>query len=209
MSGQGRSSGKASAVIFFQEEITDVRRQTRNVLNQAGFSNVQELKTQEDIRAAFVKAVPDLLILDSSMEDVTGLIRDIRFNRAGVDPFMPIFVTLWNPSSEDIKAIVQSGPDDILVKPLAPKTLLDRIKTVIQSRKVFVFTENYVGPDRRKDLLRAKDGPYVRPVPNRLAARVLGKAYDMADHKAACGMIPSGRTQSTTQGDRTASNASR
>lgn len=192
MSAQGKSSGKATAVIFFQEEITDVRRQTRSVLNQTGFADVREMKTLDEIRAAFEKVTPDLLVLDGSMADVTGLVKDIRFNRAGIDPFIPIFVTLWNPSADTVKAIAQSGPDDILIKPLAPNTLLERIKTVIRARKVFVFTENYVGPDRRKDPLRAKDGPYVRPAPNRLAAKVRGEAFDEAAQKEACAMIPKG-----------------
>ena len=74
---------------------------------------------------------------------------------AGYNPFIVIIVTAWEKSTGLINRVVNSGADDLLLRPFSTALLGQRIEAHIERRKGFVITTDYVGPDRRKDASRA------------------------------------------------------
>jgi len=66
------------------------------------------------------------------------------------------------------------------VKPLSPAQVFDRIRVLINNRKPFVVTSDYIGPDRRKDAARGSEIPTI-DVPNTLRSKVKGESLDSAD----------------------------
>ena len=44
---------------------------------------------------------------------------------------------------------MNSGPDDLLLIPFAPDQIMSRLKILVERRKPFVVTHDYIGPDRR------------------------------------------------------------
>ena len=54
--------------------------------------------------------------------------------------FIGIIITVWQPSEAVIRRIVNCGNDDIIVKLLSPKQIMDRANVVAFNRKPFVFT---------------------------------------------------------------------
>jgi hypothetical protein len=71
-----------------------------------------------------------------------------------------------------IHKVADCGPDAILLLPLQPGQIESRLDILGNSRKPFVVTRGYTGPDRRNG---PRDGAEVIPeipVPNPLAARI-------------------------------------
>jgi CheY-like chemotaxis protein len=103
------------------------------------------------------------------------LVDDIRRQRCGQDPFMPILLTAWNSGLSALRPVVDSGADDVLLHPFSTAQMGERIDALVRCRKPFVVSEDYFGPDRRSTVARLAGAPAIT-VPNALRARVLGES---------------------------------
>ena len=99
--------------------------------------------------------------------DLCRRIQSLRQGVAGYNPFIVIVVTAWENSNGTVKRVIDSGADDLLLRPFSPAILGQRLRTHIERRKGFVVTSEYVGPDRRKDTSRASNVTVFEP-PNSL-----------------------------------------
>ena len=95
------------------------------------------------------------------------------------NPFVPVIITTWEPDQDLVEKIAGCGADALLVKPFAPKQLINRIEYLAHKRKPFVVTSEYIGPDRRKDTSRQSKIPLI-DVPNTLRDKVHGVGRDPA-----------------------------
>lgn len=155
------------------------RATLRNILVDNGFRNVTQGAGMADIKHHFSVGMPDLLISDIKLEDgnLNSFIYKLRHHEVGSNPFLPIIATAWSPTSDEVRAIVQAGADDIVTKPLSAGQLLQRIRGQVLARKPFVVTSIYIGPDRRKPGHEPRPGEEVITpveVPNILRAKALG-----------------------------------
>ena len=152
---------------------SNVRESLRSVLHHNGFRKVATAAFWSDIRQRLEKGAPDLLIteVDLADGDVCGLIRAMRHQDVGTDPFLPIIALSREPTSEMVRRVINSGADVLLGKPVSAEQLTSRIKLLVDNRKPFVVTSDYVGPDRRKSTDRTSNVPLVE-VPNVLKVRV-------------------------------------
>ncbi|CAA7626081.1 response regulator [Magnetospirillum sp. SS-4] len=121
----------------------------------------------------------DLLICDADqgLQDACDSVRQMR-NRADGDNAFALSVILTSrPDPETVTHLIDSGTDSILVKPFQPATLAMQIDTLIRSRRPFVITRDYVGPERRADGMRpgTESAPRLQ-VPNPLRETVTGGA---------------------------------
>ena len=66
--------------------------------------------------------------------DVCDMVRAIRNEGVGTNPFMLVIVVLKDPTVERIRRVVDAGSDDILVAPLSVATLNARIMNLIHKR---------------------------------------------------------------------------
>lgn len=156
-----------------------IRRTVRDVLRSIGFEDVILGSDFEAIRIAITENRPDLIILGSIFPDgnVPALIKDLRHNQLGKDPFLPIIILTSEATEELVSTVADSGSDDLLVYPLSPAHLRTRIEALVEKRKPFVVTRDYIGPDRR-GVGSFEQGPMEVPlieVPNTLRATVKGE----------------------------------
>ena len=135
----------------------------------------------------FALATPDLLIGDCEFPDggLAELVSSLRHHKIGDNPFLSVIALTWTPTQETVKAIIDSGIDDVLTKPIAASQLLDRIRVLIDSRRQFVVTSDYIGPDRHMSSLRENKAPLI-DAPNALKAKASGRQVD-AEIKEAIG----------------------
>ena len=73
-----------------------------------------------------------------------------------------------------VKKVIESGSDDLLPKPLSSGHLISRIEQLVQARKSFVVTSEYIGPDRRNTEERESEITLLQ-VPNSLRVKVTGR----------------------------------
>lgn len=180
-----------SVELVLAEPQASLRQAVRGALQRQGFSAISDFARLEAVHESIEISTPDLVVIDSSMTNESGsytavdLIRNIRQGNLGSNPFVPIIVMLWQPTRELVTALAEAGPDDLLVKPVAPATLLERIIAVATDRKQFMVTSNYIGPDRRSGNRNGKDADSASEkgieVPNTLQAKINGKPLDNAD----------------------------
>lgn len=163
----------AHVLLFDQNRA--VRKQTRSILSNLGFQTILEYQELSDVPSALCLQRVELAILTVNAMDcgVLKLVDRIRRQRCGPDPFIPILLTTWDRKLETLRPVVDSGADDVLLHPFSTNQMGERIGSLVRSRKPYVVTETYLGPDRRAATdLRPGASPII--VPNALQARVQG-----------------------------------
>lgn len=121
----------------------------------------------------------DLLICDADqgMQEACDTIRQMRNRDSGDNSFALSIILTSRPEPEAVAHLIDSGTDAILIKPFQPAALALQIATLIRSRKPFVVTSDYVGPERRGDGIRP--GTEAAPkmaVPNPLRETVMASS---------------------------------
>ncbi len=118
----------------------------------------------------------DLLIWDASCAggDVCQFTHDIRHHRLGKTPFLPIITMVTDATPVNIREVIESGPDDLLVKPISTDFLFNRIMSMVERKRLFVVTSDYIGPERRNKNRQPQDSTQIMEVPNPLRDRATG-----------------------------------
>jgi DNA-binding response OmpR family regulator len=107
--------------------------------------------------------------------NVCDILKKLRHNDVGKNPFVPVVVLSDEPPVDLVNGVVESGVDDLLIKPFTSVKFRTRLRNLIEKRRPFIVTSSYIGPDRRiivekQDL----DAMAQIEVPNTLKASVKG-----------------------------------
>jgi DNA-binding response OmpR family regulator len=174
-----RPETRKNVEILFGEPERQLRSNIRLAMRNEKFENVIDVENVGQVRQLLATRAPDLIIIDAETKggNVPELIYDVRHGNIGENPFVPFIVTMWRPTELLVQGVANSGTDDLLVKPISPQQLVDRIKVLTENRKPFVVTSDYIGPDRRKDPSRGSDIPLIE-VPNTLSVKISGEKLD-------------------------------
>jgi DNA-binding response OmpR family regulator len=132
------------------------RTATRAALYTLGFRRIETVASLDAFRNAIRRRPPDLALCEAQGADseLCEMIQELRQGGASHNPFIVIIVTAWEKSTALVTRVVNSGADDLLLRPFSTTLLRQRIETHAERRKSFVVTSEYVGPDRRKDTSR-------------------------------------------------------
>ncbi len=165
-----------SANVVLLEENGAVRRLVKSTLLGIGFGTVNECGTADLARRIVEGTECDLIIVDLDHEDeaVCYIINDIRHARLGNNPFVTIIGLSHTPAEAVIEKVLDAGTDDLVRKPISTKLLSERITNLIQNRKDFVATSDYVGPQRSKGVRPETEEAAKVEVPNRLRDKASG-----------------------------------
>jgi DNA-binding NarL/FixJ family response regulator len=116
----------------------------------------------------------DLIIanIDEADDSAASLLRSIRNGAVTGNPFVPMIVTCNNSTASTVRAAVDCGADAVVLKPYSLQQIMDPIVALVDRRRPFVVTSDYVGPERRN---AQREGQVIDQiaVPNPLAAKVL------------------------------------
>lgn len=131
----------------------EVRNAMRMAFQTLGFREVMDAHKVSTIEHAVSDNQVDLVICDIDLPDgdLTALTRRIRHHEIGDNPFVVIVATIGTPTRELIMKVIDSGADDLLIKPVSPAALMERITLQARHARHFVVTTSYIGPDRRKN----------------------------------------------------------
>ncbi|HUO98921.1 MAG TPA: hypothetical protein VMU01_09640 [Rhizomicrobium sp.] len=145
------------------------RTATRAVLYTLGFRKIETVGSVEAFFDVIRKRPPDLALCEAMGADaeLCAMIQELRQGVGGYNPFLVIIVTAWEKTETLVKRVLDSGADDLILRPFSTTLLRGRIDTHVERRKGFVITTDYVGPDRRSDPTRASNADLFEP-PNTL-----------------------------------------
>ena len=167
------------------DPVTANRTATRAALYTLGFRRIEAVSSLTAFTDYVQRKPPDLALCESQGADneLCRLIQELRQGAAGFNPFIVIIVTAWEKSAGLVTRVVNSGADDLLLRPFSTAQLGNRIETHVERRKGFVVTSEYVGPDRRKDLSRPSNVELFDP-PNSLKMKAKDRlTAEQATHR--------------------------
>lgn len=171
--------GDPPVEIFLGDEQGEIRRLLRSALRDLRLEINEDYVECDPLREAVQEGNPDLIIVDAELAggDACSLVRAIRQDGLGANPFIPIIVTSWISSAERVRQLIDSGADGLLLKPVSISAIQNHINLIIHKRRPFIVTSSYIGPDRRNDPTHSSSVPRI-DVPNTLRAKVNGGSID-------------------------------
>jgi DNA-binding response OmpR family regulator len=145
------------------------RTGTRAALYNLGFRRIEALGSLDALVESIKRRPPDLVLCEAHgvANEMCAMIQALRLGATGYNPFIVIIVTAWEQSEALVSRVLNSGADDLLLRPFSGAILGQRIAAHIERRKGFVITSEYVGPDRRRDSMRPSNVELFEP-PNSL-----------------------------------------
>lgn len=132
-----------------------------NVLTALGVGEVLTATTNEDALALLKRLskknvgeridTVDLVICEAFSKplDGTSLVRWVRMHADSPNRFLPVILMANTFEPSDIAQARGYGATHFLMKPVTVETLMDRMLTVINRPRQFVYVSGYFGPDRR------------------------------------------------------------
>ncbi|HEX6958211.1 MAG TPA: response regulator [Ferrovibrio sp.] len=174
------SEHRGDVRLLFGDPGQSTRILYRQALIAAGYSHLRDFDTLEGFADLLAVSQPDLVFMDVAMRggDAIALVRDLRHGKLGVNPYLPVILTAWEGAAAMVRRAIDAGADDLLLKPLSTRALLERIETLAWQRKPFVVTSDYIGPDRRKAADRRESTVPLIEVPNTMRLKLSGAALD-------------------------------
>ena len=132
-----------------------------------GIRDVIVCKDAEQLRDALSREVIDLVICDVALpgSPFVWLAQEMRQYKTGRNPFALLVATLNEASAEEVNAGISGGADAMVKKPFPISAITERLQPMMQARRPFIATNDYVGPNRRKSKrpqerpLKAIDAP--------------------------------------------------
>jgi DNA-binding NarL/FixJ family response regulator len=176
----------ASAVLI--ERPVATRRLLRSALHNIGLREMRELDQvpEHGAETELLHAV-DLVVVDVSEEDQAGakLVSNIRRRIAAFNPFITTIATSFAATSKVINVAVNAGTDGILLKPFSQQQMYDQVLNLIERRRPFIVTANYIGPERRPGARNGASAAQSIDVPNTLRDKLVkGRHYNHGEATA-------------------------
>jgi DNA-binding response OmpR family regulator len=141
-----------TADVLVYDPVAANRNATRASLYMLGFRRIETVATLDTFAEYIFKTPPDLVLCEAqgAGPQLCDLIQNLR-QGAGANPFIVVIVTAWDNSNALVSQVINSGADDLLLRPFSVAQLGQRVRAHIERRKGFVITTDYIGPDRRRD----------------------------------------------------------
>lgn len=145
-----------------------VRRILRDILRVLGFAEVRAVDNPEDA----IKLLEDegmhvdVIFADwSGTCDAVTLLRLLRAEESP-DPFVPVIVMSAHSDRDHVKMARDLGAHEYILKPFAPQTVTAHLNTMFKHPRLFVHSDAFFGPDRRRHRGLDFPGPERRSVTN-------------------------------------------
>lgn len=172
--------------VVIAEPKASLRKRLADDVRALGCRKIIETGNLRDVQDAFYDGEIDVLIGESELPEgsISEFVHDVRHGVAGDDPFIIAIVLISEPDPELVKRAVNCGVDDIIMKPVKPDDLRQRLRVLSRVRKPFVVTTDYIGPDRRSKKRKAGLQIPLIKAPNPLHLRGSGRHSEFNMKKA-------------------------
>jgi DNA-binding response OmpR family regulator len=121
------------------------------IITGLGAKQLYRCYTLEQAKEAAVQHEIDIAIVDAMPPEGKGydFVQWLRREAGEPNCYAPVLLTTPHTPASDIVRARDCGGHFIIKKPIAPIVMLERIIWVAKAGRPFLFTDTYVGPDRR------------------------------------------------------------
>lgn len=135
--------------------LLDDNLQSLDIMSSAvagfGVRNITKCQSARDAKDVIRKTSIDFIITDAEMPEESGydFLRWVRHEASEPNKFVPAIICTGHTRQSQVMQARDCGAHFLVVKPITPKVLLDRIFWVARDERSFVECDTYAGPDRR------------------------------------------------------------
>ena len=118
--------------ILTVDDMATMRKIIKSLLNQLGYTNIDEAENGKEALAKLKQSKYDLVLLDWNMPEMDGitLLQEIRKDTHLKD--IPVIMVTAEAKKENVLLAIQSGANNYIVKPFTAETLKDKLEKVWQ-----------------------------------------------------------------------------
>jgi len=158
----------------------------RGALLSLGVRDLDVASTREDAQKFLSGRVYDLVIgeVEQEADAFVEMTAQLRHGAFGLNPFAAVIATTWRLNARVVREIVDAGVDDILGRPFSYRAVALRLQSIVEARKPFVVTADYIGPDRRFSRRPAAGDIRMFDAPNVLRTKILEDASGVRAEEA-------------------------
>ena len=110
----------------------------RRVLERAGFHKLDVTTDPREAAPLYVQTRPDLILLDLHMPHMDGLAVMDKLNEIAEASYLPILMLTGDLSPEARREALSRGAKDFVNKPFNPDEVLLRIRTLLETRFLYL-----------------------------------------------------------------------
>ena len=134
-----REDQRTSARIMVVDDEPQNVRYVTDVLQWAGYENVEGLTDPGEAVTRFHEFEPDLVILDLLMPAMDGFqVMEAMKSTVGGDVYLPFLILTSDISSESRRRALSSGARDFLTKPMSPTEVRLRVDNLLETRFLYL-----------------------------------------------------------------------
>ena len=122
----------------------------QRILTRAGFTRIETTNDSREVTALYVEHRPDLILLDLHMPHLDGLDVMDQLNEIAEASYLPILILSGDLTPEARRDALSRGAKDFVNKPFQQDELLLRIKTLLETRFLYIQIQS------QNQLLEAK-----------------------------------------------------
>jgi two-component system chemotaxis response regulator CheY len=141
--------------VLIVDDNQHMRSLVRTILESLGVSQILEARDGAHALEKMGQGQIDLLIADWNMEPIDGLAltRHLRTSPESPDQFVPVIMLSGHTDRARVMQARDAGVTEFMAKPVSARSLYARIVSIIENPRPFVRTNDYFGPDRRRQML--------------------------------------------------------
>jgi putative two-component system response regulator len=122
----------------------------QRILTRAGFTRIETTNDSREVSALYIEHRPDLILLDLHMPHLDGLDVMDQLNEIAEASYLPILILSGDLTPEARRDALSRGAKDFVNKPFQQEELLLRIKTLLETRFLYIQIQS------QNQLLEAK-----------------------------------------------------
>ena len=143
------STLRHARILIVDDEMNNVDI-LRRVLEREGFSRIESTTDPREAASMYVQHRPDLILLDLHMPHLDGLDVMGQLNEIAEASYLPIVILSGDLTPEARRDALSRGAKDFVGKPFQQDELLLRIKTLLETRLLYLQIQS------QNQLLEAK-----------------------------------------------------
>jgi putative two-component system response regulator len=133
---------KNARILIVDDEPTNVEV-LRRLLDRAGFNRLETTTDARDAASMYVRFRPDLVLLDLHMPHMDGLAVLDQLNEIVEASYLPILMLTGDISPEARRDALSRGAKDFINKPFDNDEVLLRIRTLLETRFLYLQIQNH------------------------------------------------------------------
>jgi len=142
-------SFRNARILIVDDEAANIEILQR-ILSRGGFGRIETTTDSREAAALYVQHRPDLILLDLHMPHLDGLAVMDQLNEIAEASYLPILILSGDLTPEARREALSRGAKDFVNKPFQADELLLRIKTLLETRLLYIQIQS------QNQLLEAK-----------------------------------------------------